>query len=105
MKVKITWVDPEKKINGIKDIRACTGLSLRDAKEVYESVAAGRPVEAEVTNVGAYFDAEYMGAQEILPGGTPSDEIIDAFLAALPGELRVNDLRAVRAAGHRAAQA
>lgn len=49
MKVKITGlVDPNKKIQAIKCLRAHTGYGLKESKDIVDAVALGEPCDADL---------------------------------------------------------
>ncbi|MGZ6587882.1 MAG: ribosomal protein L7/L12 [Solirubrobacteraceae bacterium] len=102
MKVVIQGINEQKKIHAIKNLRAATGMSLKDAKDVIDDVSAGRERTVESSSaprVDALLSEGYISFRV-----AQSPFVIDDFIGALsrfPAAMTVGDLCAVlRPASH-----
>lgn len=85
---RVISIDPQKKIQAIKEIRAASGLDLKTAKYVVDDVAAGTQREIEAP---ANFDWNGYVCAELLPVRVDLADLVEV-LAAFPQHQTVGDL-------------
>lgn len=91
MRVEILTVDDQKKIQAIKCIRAASGLGLKEAKDLADDVASGRPQFVEVTRNGLVaLDEGYLTYRQAIPDITTADFV--EVLSRYPRNLNVGDV-------------
>jgi hypothetical protein len=89
MRLIVTGVNPDKKIQAIKGIRAATGLGLKEAKHVADDVVAGTEVTIDVFDGGR--DALDIGGVTYRVSDVPLSAFI-TLLSQYPAGIRVGDL-------------
>lgn len=97
--------DPERKIGAIKELRAATGLGLKDSKDIVDALTGGEPQTVAVYNDASLKQLatvfSFMPDEITLPAGDVLDFLFDVLsysdpttakrLQTLPSYQRITD--------------
>jgi len=86
MKVIVKGVYDERNIPAIKELRAATGLGLRESKEIVDDARAGAPTTVEVKDDATFV---YLDVEKVEPSRL--DKLVDT-LTAFPRDLTVGEI-------------